>query len=366
MSHLEIVVPERRNRAMALLSLVAAFLLVAFLGVVSAESPAGERLSPAALLMTSFGWGAVAFLGVQARFFLKARGGVTIDRVERTLRLHTMGGAEHDVVVPLAQVVRVAVSPRWETLRRGERVMWALEVERAADVPVVVGEHENGEAASRLGQVLAERLGCPFESGEFFRGRVPRPRLGWRSTEVTLGPRWHLFGPVTSMGVLVVVLGAFLFTTVDRSFFFGIVVAPFLLLLGGLFLVTSVLLTWGRQQVVVEAGDDGDRVVHRVHLGSRAVFDASIAEADKLRVRVYPNGARGACLEVLSPTRVLALGNGVNGATRTRIGELDALARDVHAALFDGAGFEADPPVPSDVEGPPREPAEGDDAGGPA
>jgi hypothetical protein len=76
-------------------------------------------------------------------------------------------------------------------------------------------------------------------------------------------------------------------------------------------------------------------------------------------VRVFPNGARGACVEVVAPTRVLALGNGVNGSTRTRIGELDALARDVHGALFDEPGFEADP-APSELEEPaPEEPAEG-------
>jgi hypothetical protein len=122
--------------------------------------------------------------------------------------------------------------------------------------------------------------------------------------------------------------------------------------MGALLLLTTTLLTWGRQVLQVEAGDDGDRVVHRVRLGGRTLFDAAIEEADKLRVRVFPNGARGACVEVVSPTRVLALGNGVNGATRTRLSDLDALSRDVHAALFEGHGFEADPAPPSEVEEP--------------
>jgi|GEM_PF-5248457 len=335
---------------MALMSVIGAFLLAAFLGVVAGESSPDQRWTTATLLLTTFGWGAVLFLGVQARFFLKPRGGVDIDHVARTLRLHTMGGPEHDVVVPLADVVRVAVSPRWERVRRGERVMWSLEVERRDDVAVVVGEHENGQAAAELGRTLAEHVGCPFEHGEFFRGRPPNPRVGWSSPEVTLGPSWHLFGPVTSLGVLVSVLGAFLFTTVDRSFFFGVIVAPFLMLLGGLFLLTSALLTWGRQTVRVEAGTDGDRVVHRVTLWGRSFFDATIEEADKLRVRVYPSGARGTCIEVVAPTRVLALGNGLNGATRTPVGDADRLAREVHQALFDGDSFEPTPLEPEPGE----------------
>lgn len=342
---LDVVVPERRNRPMALMSVIGAFLLAAFLGVVTGESSPDQRWTYATLLLSTFGWGAVLFLGVQARFFLKPRGGVAIDHAARTLRLHTMGGPEHDVVVPVADVVRVALSPRWERVRRVERVIWALEVERRDDVAVVVGEHENSAAAAELGQTLADHLGCPFEHSEFFRGRPPNPRVGWSTRPVTLGPRWHLFGPVTSLGVLVTVLGAFLFTTVDRSFFFGVIVAPFLLLMGGLLLLTSALLTWGRQTVEVEAGDTGDRLVHRVRLGGRSFFDATIEEADKLRVRVFPSGARGTCVEVVAPSRVLALGNGVNGATRTPIGEVDRLARELHQALFAGDGYE-----PSAVE----------------
>lgn len=347
-SPIDVIVPERRNRPMAVMSLVGAFLLAAFLGVVVSEAAPGERWSPGALLLATFGWGAVFFLGVQARFFLKPRGGVVVDRGAGCLRLSTMGGAVHDVVVPLSQVVRVALSPRWERVRRGERVIFSLEVERSRDVAVVIGEHESHDAAAELGQALADHLGRPFEDSEFFRGRVPAPRVGYATPEVSLGTRWHLFGPVTSLGTLVFVLGAFLFTTADRSFFFGVLVAPFLLLMGGLLLLTSVLLTWGRQTIAVEAGDEGDRLLHRVRLGGRSFFEATINEAGKLRVRVFPSGARGTGLEVVAPTRVLALGNGLNGATRTPVSAADGLARDLHAALFADDGFEPAPPPPAD------------------
>ena len=269
------------------------------------------------------------FLGFMTRFFLAPRGGVRRDDATGTLCLGTYGGPENDVRVSISGLRRLRVSPRWEEVRRSERQLLALELERKDGPPVLVGEHEDGARVERVAQLIADALGLPIEREDTFVGRLPHVTGTASGPEVCLGRSWPLFRPLTTLGVLMLLSGVLLVVTTG-SFFFGVIVAPFLAVLGLVLLAVSFSLTFGRERIEVSE----ERIVHRIMRGSRTIFESSIEPTDKLRVRVHPNGARGAAVELVTPNRVLVIGNGLSAGTSPPVSRIDELAAALQRLLY--------------------------------
>jgi hypothetical protein len=320
------ILPGQRNAALASgVVLVQALMAFAFVALVT-DSGLSAALSVLGLLLLL----GEVFLAFLVRFFLALKGGVHLDQAAGTLRLGTMGERANDLVVPLARVRRVSVSPRWESLRREERQVWALELELDDGTWVALGEHDDHGKVSGVGRGLAERLGRPCTDDELFPGHVAAPQADCDSPEVRVGVHWHLFPAVTGFASLALVSGGLMLTLVTRSFFFGIVVAPFLLVMGAVLLAVVVVMSAGSERLRFQRG----RVVQQVRLGARVVFENQLELEDKVRVRLRVDGPRGARIEIVSPTRILVLGNGLTARTRPSVGGSWEVLAFVSRALF--------------------------------
>lgn len=325
------LIPVRHGRSMAATAFVG-MVLLGLIGAAAVEDRGDAPWGTYMIFGTAFLLVSELFLAFTLRFFLAGRGGLHLDPARGELRVGTMGGERHDLVVPVGELTGLRMSPRWEEAKRGERVLATLELERGERATVLIGEHDNPETVRRVAGRVGEATGLRLQEDEVFNGEPSRPRAGFRSEEISLGRGWHMFWPITSLGLLAAVTGSILLTLAGRSFFFGIIVSPFLLVAAMVLLGLSWSLSRGREDVSA----DTETIQHRILLGKREVFASSLDAGQRTRVRVRPNGARGTSIECVTPSKMLVFGNGLTGDTTVGVGEALARADALKAALFEG------------------------------